>query len=406
MRRLAALVAVLALAACAPQPPGQLKQSALARDLKPSLASADQKTLVDGNTDFAFDLLRAADPGNLAVSPFSVSSALAMTYAGARGDTATQMAGALHFTLPGATLHAGFDWLDLGLQLGDKVRIANALFAQTGLHLESPFLDTLKRDYGTGVYLLDFAKKAEDARTQIDGWVSAVTNGKIPNILAPGDVDAATRFVLVNAVYLNCTWKRRFDPARTKSATFHLDGGASASVPTMHQAADLAYARGNGWQMVALPYAGVDLEMDLILPDAGTLDALTAHLDAATFDAMVHSLDPGKVDLSLPRFTVESALPLGRTLEGFGMTDAFDPAAADFSGIDGGRDLHLTKVVHKAYVRVDESGTEAAAATAVVGAGAVYEPAVPLAFDRPFLFVIRHPASGTVLFVGRVMDPR
>lgn len=425
MRTIAPLTAatlVLALTACGPgssTPPGEVQRSSLSRDLSPAVAKDDRAALVDGNTAFATSLYQVLDgkSGNLAYAPYSVSLALAMTYAGARGDTATQMASALHFDLPQDRLHPAFDWLDL--ELGKRgagakgtngrpfrLVIANALFGQKGFHFEKPFLDTLALNYGAAMHLLDFENASEASRLQINDWVDTVTEGHIPSLLPSGTVNPATRLVLVNAIYFDAAWASPFEKDLTMSAPFHLASGKTVDVPTMHQGETVGYAKGDGWQMVALPYDGNEVEMDLVLPDPGRLADVEAGLDAKTFSSMTGALTPTDVLLSLPKFEVRSKLKLGDTLQSLGMRDAFDPSRADLSGMDGARDLSITAVIHEAWVKVDEEGTEAAAATAVVSAGSAAPVGLNLAFDRPFLFVIRDRPTGAVLFVGRVTDPR
>ena len=383
--------------------------SGLARDTSPQVAGSDYAALVAGDTAFAVDLLHqvSGGDGNLFFSPHSISQALAMTYAGAAGATATQMAQALHFTLSPATLHAAMNRLDLDLasraqQASSDTRpfqlhVANAIWGQDGTAFEAPFLDTLAVNYGAGLHVVDYIADPQGARSTINGWVADRTNDKIQDLLPEGSIDQLTRLVLTNAIYFSAAWAHPFEAAATADGTFTTAGGP-VTAPMMHEVAEASYGAGAGYQAAELPYDGDQLSMVVIVPDA------LASFEA-TLTAVVQSLSTADLTLTLPRFRYTTPLSLGAALQALGMVDAFSPAA-DFSGIDGARDLQITGVLHKGFVGVDEAGTEAAAATAVVvGTTSVPEPHV-LAVDRPFLFLIRDRPTGAILFVGRVVDPR
>jgi serpin B len=388
--------------------------SGLARNLSPQVADADYAALVAGDTAFAVDLLHqvgGAD-GNLFFSPHSISQALAMTYAGAAGTTATQMADALHFTLPPATLHAAMDRLDLELAsrataaTSDtrpfQLHVANAIWGQDGAPFQAPFLDTLAVNYGAGLHVVDYAHAAETARGTINDWVAARTNDKILDLLPVGSVDAGTRLVLTNAIYFSAAWAHPFEASATADGAFTTTGGPVA-VPMLHEVAELSYGAGDGYQAAEIPYDGEQLSMVVIVPDA--LASFQAALTPDKLAAVLHALSTASVTLTLPKFRFTAPLSLAPALQALGMVDAFGPAA-DFSGIDGARDLQITGVLHKGFVGIDEAGTEAAAATAVVvGTTSVPEPHT-LVVDRPFLFAIRDRPTGAILFVGRVVDPR
>ncbi|HEX9076883.1 MAG TPA: serpin family protein [Anaerolineae bacterium] len=380
--------------------------------------SGDVARLVAGNNAFAFDLYRglSAAPGNLFYSPHSISSALAMTYAGARGATAQQMAQALHFELAGDSLHPAFNSLDLELATrgegakgkdgkGFRLRTVNALWGQKGYQFLPGFLDVLAENYGAGMRLLDFSA-AEQSRQTINAWVSDQTESRIKDLIAKGMLDAATRLVLTNAIYFNAAWAEAFSAEQTRDGTFNLLDGGKVTVPMMNRTEFFSYAKGEGYQAVALPYDKRELSMLIVMPAAGQWNIFESSLDAKRVEVIVKSLDNKRVVLSMPKFKVETSYQLTETLRGLGMRDAFEPGLADFSGMDGTRNLFIGQVIHKAFVAVDEAGTEAAAATAVImPTGARIEQPVVLNLDRPFFFLIRDNATGAILFVGRVMNP-
>lgn len=415
MKRLLALVL---LAACGDSGTTDIPEvrSDVARELAPNVSDADFASAVDGNAAFATDLYQQVrgKPGNLFMSPHSISVALAMTWAGASTNTAAQMADVLHFSLPGAQQHAAFNKLDLQLASraenakGDtipfKLTTANAIFGQTGWTFMDPFLDTLARNYGAGLRVLDFATAPEPARETINNWVEDKTNDRIKDLLPEGSINNGTRLVLTNAIYFSAAWEEPFKASETSDRPFWIGGDAQVVVPTMHQNTKRGYGAGAGYKAGELSYDGGQLSMVVIVPD--NLAAFEASLDAQKLKDVLGSLSEHMLDLTLPKFRFEAPLGLKDILIEMGMTDAFTPGAADFSGIDGTRNLVITDVLHKGFVAVDEKGTEAAAATAViVGETSLPQPAT-LLVDRPFLFVIRDKPTGAILFIGRVVDPR
>ena len=386
-----------------------------------SASSADVHTLVDGNNTFAFDLYRtlSSADGNLFYSPYSVSLALAMTYAGARGETERQMAETLGFRLPQQALHAAFNTLDLELGArgadddGFRLRIASAVWGQRDYEFLDDFLDHLAQHYGAGVMSADFQGAPEASRVAINDWVAERTEDRVRDLIPPGLIHSLTRMALVNAVYFDASWALPFPEARTAPGPFHLLDGGSVEAPMMRTNEEFTYASGDGYQAVDLPYDGYELSMTILLPDRGRFQEFEQGLDAELLSRAIADLHPRTVDLSMPRFGFESQFRLAETLKAIGMGDAFDPSRSDFSGIDGrscaaGDDpcLYVEDVVHQGFVSVDEAGTEAAAATAVLlrneSAG---PPPVTVAIDRPFIFLIRDRATGAILFVGRVLVP-
>jgi serpin B len=404
-----------------PTPDGPVAQSTLARNTQPTVSGADALELRAGDTAFAADLYQtlAKDPAfsgkNMFFSPHSISTALAMTYAGARGNTASQMAGALHFTLPQDRLHPALDALDLSLSSrgqgakGDdgkafRLRVTNSLWGAPQIPFAEPFLDTLATSYGAGVRLTDFQKDPEAARHTINGWVDGQTEDRIKELLGPGTIQQDTRLVLVNAIYFNAAWATPFDPKATRPATFH---GAAGDVDAqmMSEGGELAYAEGQGWQAVSLPYDGKELSLIAVLPQ--DLASFEAGFAGAQAESIVSSMRTAAVNLSLPKFKIEgSSVSLKTALAARGMTDAFTPGVADFSGMTTAESLSISDVIHQAFVSVDEAGTEAAAATAVIMTGsAAPTKVVDVTFDRPFVFFVRDDATGAVLFLGRVTSP-
>ncbi len=385
------------------------RASAPPEDAAPAAAAIDA---------FGFDLYRAVAPadGNAVVSPASVAIALAMARAGAQGETATQMDAVLRAVgAPAST--SGLVALDAALAARSgtfadaqgtsrpvTLRIANAPFAQRDMQLEPAFLDALASRFGAGLRLVDYRADPEAARRLIDGWVKEQTSGRIPELLAPGAFDSLTRLVLVNAIYLKAPWALPFDPTATTPRPFTRSDGSTISVPTMHLVDALRHGSGPGWQAVELPYVGGSLALDLILP--ADIAAFRAGLDAGQLSTITAALGDRQVDLHLPRFDIVTRVDLATVLAGMGMPLAFDPQQADFAGITPDERLFISSVAHQATISVDEAGTEASAATAVVmRATAMPAEAVALDLNRPFVFALRDLPTGAVLFLGQVADP-
>ena len=393
------------------------------RVTSPDLGPADMNDLVAGNSAFAFDLYQAlrAEDGNLFYSPYSISLALAMTYAGARGETEQQMANTLHFILSQDRLHSAFNGLDLELAgrgegakgtdgEGFRLNIVNALWGQEDFEFLSEFLDLVAENYGAGLNLVDFVNAAEDSRIIINDWVSEQTEGKIEDLIPPGVIDGLTRLVLTNAIFFNAAWLNPFRESQTKDGPFHLLDGGEATVSMMRRTAAFGLANGDGYQAVELPYDGSELSMVILLPDTGSFEEFEGSLDVNLVRTITGGVVPTRVALTMPKFEFDSDFSLRDTLGAMGMPVAFISSLgsctskrADFSGMTGICDLSIKDVVHKAFVSVDEAGTEAAAATAVVMETESLPPS--LTIDRPFVFLIRDIETGAILFVGRVVNP-
>jgi serpin B len=399
---------------------GTVLRSSQQRDASPEVPASDLAALVAGNSDFAFDLyhqIRKTEEGNLFFSPQSISQALAMTWGGARGANATQMGEVLSFTLPAERLHPAFNELDLTLASrgqgaqgmdgqGFRLRLVNALWGQEGYGFLESFLDLLAVNYDAGLRLLDFAADPDAARLTINDWVAQQTEDKIKDLLEPGTVTGDTRLVLTNAIYFNAQWQEVFPTENSAEADFHLLDGSAVTVPTMSNYTAYGYAAGDGYQAVEVPYDGGDLAMLVVLPDAGRFTEVEAGLDGPALAALAARLETTDLFLTLPKWTVDTKLSLKDQLKGLGMTDAFSPTRGDFTGINGGVEpLWISDVIHQAHVLVNEYGTEAAAATAVVMVGGGVPSQLRVDVDRPFIYVIRDRPTGTILFVGRIVNP-
>lgn len=389
------------------------------RNTAPPSGEIALRELVSGNTAFAIDLYQrlAEKPGNLFYSPYSISLALAMTYAGARGETERQMAQTLRFSLPQEQLHPAFNMLDLNLRpLEQKtpaadeqpfqLNIANSLWGQEGFDFLPEFLDLLAENYGAGMYRVDY-NQPETARRLINGWVEEQTREKIKDLIAEGVLNPLTRLVLVNAIYFKGAWVYPFDEEATREAPFTLLDSNPVNVPMMHLAKDLLYLRGENYSAVRLPYRESAIGMLIIVPDEGKFEEVEKALTPQMLEEIRSNISLAAVRLAMPKFKMETSFDLSRTLAEMGMPEAFDRSLADFSGMTGRKDLFISDVVHKAFVDVNEAGTEAAAATAVImELKAMPMNEVELTIDRPFLFFIEDQQSGSLLFAGRVVDPR
>ena len=400
---------------------GATLQSEKMRIVELEVSESDQTDLTDGNGAFAFDLYQKlkTSEGNLFYSPYSISAALAMTYAGASSTTAALMATALHFNLSQEKLHPAFNWLDSELAKrgegaegkddeGFRLNVVNAIWGQKGYGFKVAFLDTLAENYGAGLRILDFISEPDKSRVTINDWVNEQTEKRIQNLIAPGGITPLTRLVLTNAIYFNAAWENQFYEEATENLSFYLLDGGSVTVPMMKQTESLRYAKGDNYQAVELPYDGGELSMVILLPAEGKFTEFENSLDYRQADRIFSSLKGKRVKLTMPKFEFESDFSLKQALSALGMAEAFS-GGADFSGITGNSDLFIGDVVHKAFVSVDENGTEAAAATAVIMLGSAPGPKpeepVTVTIDRPYIFLIRDIETGAILFIGRILNP-
>ncbi len=380
----------------------------------PEDVAAAAATLAQDNTAFACELYRRLRPGNdnLFLSPWSISNAFAMAYAGAEGQTAAQMASALNFTLTEQLLHPAFAELDAKLtaaQAGEGVRldVANSLWPQADYPLLEDYLALLKEYYGVSVTQVDYREAREEARALINAWVEAKTEDKIRNLIQPGVLTALTRLVLVNAIYFKGSWESPFDGKDTQLANFTVAPGRPVKTPMMNQTGDFKYADLDSLEILQLPYQGGQLALTILLPEA--IDGLTwleGQLSADHLTAWQEQLVRQKIKIQVPQFKLTSSFRLDQSLRAMGMEDAFDASAADFAGMDGKPNwLFIGAAVHKAFVEVNETGTEAAAATGLV-MGLTSVPQHPIfRANHPFVFLIQEIESGNLLFLGRLVDP-
>jgi serpin B len=393
-------------------------QSDKPRITSPAVGNSDLSALIDGNTAFTLDLYQQLqkEEGNIFYSPYSLSVALAMTYAGARGETEQQMAQALSFFLSQDRLHPTFNYLDQELASrgegaegkdgeGFRLNIVNDIWGQKDFTFLPDFLDTLAENYGAGLRILDFIGNPEEARVTINDYISEQTEEKIKDLIPQGIISEMTRLVLTNAIYFNAAWLYPFSEDMTSDGIFYLLDGGEVTVPMMYQGETLGYAEGNDYQAVELPYDGEELSMVILLPDSGQFENFEMSLDSEKLKDIISRLRYQHVELTLPKWEFETSFQMKETLQAMGMPIAFTEAA-DFSGMTGRRDLYIADVVHKAFVSVDEAGTEAAAASAVImDLTAMPGDSAVVTVDRPFIFLIRDIETGAILFFGRVMNP-
>jgi serpin B len=367
------------------------------------------------NNAFGIDLYKkliTEEKGNIFISPYSISSALAMTYAGARGNTEKQMAKVLYFNLPQEDIHKAFSFLNAYFNRPNKsyqLAIANALWGQANYPFQKEFIDLLNKYYEAGFNEVDFvnAENREKARLTINKWVEDKTNNKIKELIHPEDISALTRLILVNAIYFKGKWQNQFDPKETRDMPFNLENKKKINVPMMHQEGKFNYTEDEKVQVLELPYSEKELSMVIFLPKEGiSLSDFEKELSIERVNKLLSNLSQEKVDVYIPKFKMEKRYILNKILIDLGMSDAFDMMLADFSGMTGSKDLYISKVIHQSFVEVNEEGTEAAAATAVIMSGKSIAPMIiEFKADRPFLFIIRDIKTNTILFMGRFVEP-
>ena len=397
-------------------------KSDLAREMNPVIDEAQLQSLAKDNTAFAltfFNQIRETDD-NIIFSPFSLSLALSMTMAGAETSTEQAMLEALQLNLPENEIHAAFNALLLAIEAsqelgqdemeGDQfqLNIANSIWGQSGYSFKADFLDILAQHYGAGIFSVDYRQNPEGARNAINDWVAEETEDKIEDLIPAGAIDPLTRLVLANAIYFNGSWLHPFSQNATAQAPFYTVDGSEISVDMMKLFGErFSYHQGQNFQALNLPYLSSDFVMTLLVPDEGVYEDFEASLTVDSLSEILSNMSFERVDLEMPKFDFESSVNANNPLIALGMDDAFDPERADFSGITEEEELMITDVLHKATITVDEEGTEAAAATAVIVGvtSAMPDEPISLVIDRPFIFMIRHLQTNTILFMGRVLQP-
>ncbi|MGA7270401.1 MAG: serpin family protein [Acidimicrobiia bacterium] len=385
-----------------------------------SVSSGDLAAVVAGDRALGLELLReAAGDGNIMLSPYSVATALSMAYAGARGQTAAEMADVMHLTVEDQTLHGVRSAIDSALEelpppQDDEdtrqpftIRPANSAWGQGGYPFQDDYLRVLAEGYGAGLRLVDYMHDPDGATDVINQWTADATEGRIPDLIPAGAIDDLTRLVLVNAIWFEANWAEPFDPAATADGSFTLLNGSEAVVPFMHMSIRTGYADTDLFEAVKLPYAG-DALMVIALPKTGSPADLAGALRPQDLDV---EWEDAMVDLALPKFEFDSTVPLKNLLTGMGMRAAFTPPVtgapdeADFTGITQARELYVSDALHDTSITVDENGTEAAAASAVIMNIVSRPMAATFSADRPFLFWIEHSPTAEPLFLGQVTNP-
>lgn len=396
-----------------------LAQSPLAHDTNPQVSDTDLASVVSGNTEFAlklFPLLDTEPNDNTFFSPYSITQAFALLAPGAFGTTLNEIDQTLFFTLSQDLFNPAFNRLNLllanettGAAVANNLQTptmnnANALWAQKGMSIQQAYLDTLAVNYGAGLYLVDFENAAETSRQAINNWVEAQTDNSIQNLIPQGGISAATRLVLTNAILFKANWASPFSQQETVSKTFNNRDGSTSSKLFMGQEFFAPYVQADGCQAIDIPYAGNNLSMLVIMPAPGTIDTFLASLTPAIVTDITNQLTTSmQIVFSMPKFSFTQTASLSAILQSLGMTAPFDPTQADFSGIDGNRDLYIGDVFHKAFIDVDEAGTVASAATAIVITPIVTTLKLNLTINYPFIFLIRERSTGLILFMGKVV---
>ena len=396
--------------------PGDVIRSDASR-ATPVAERPDLEAVVASDAAFGLDLFEViADEGNVMISPYSIATALSMLYPGARGDTATEIADVLHLSVSDGSLHQVRNEIDARLAeapppMGEEdtrapftIRPANSAWGQGGYPFLEEYLGVLAAHYGAGLRVVDYVGDPEGSRQIINDWVEDATENRIENLIPEGAITVDTRLSLVNAIWFKANWFEPFDPDRTEPGTFTTLDGTEIDTPLMRADLRTGYASTDLFEAVRLPYAG-DAAMVVLLPNEGSPAGLAARLTPEDLDI---AWQEHIVDLTLPSFEFEAEISLKAALQALGMRKAFerpDSDGADFTGITELRQLYVTDAFHKTFIALDEEGTEAAAATAIiVGLESAPQPATFTA-DRPFLFWIEHTSTGEMLFLGQLVDP-
>jgi serpin B len=405
------LLLSISLVACGPSSAlADEVKSDKSRDLSPQISETELAGLLNGNGEFAlslYNMLKDEKDGNLFYSPYSISLMMAMAYAGARGETEQQMADAMEFNLSQEELHEAFNYLALQLiqrtsdNANFKLNIVNDVWGQKDYPFLQGYLDVLAENYGAGLKVLDYIHDPEGARQIINDYIYEQTNQLIKDLIPEGSINILTRLVLTNAIYFKADWKNKFNKDSTHDGTFNLLDGSQVTVPMMNQREFFKVANGQGWQAIELPYEGEKIAMDIFVPE--DFSAYESSMDFVTLSQIMTQMQSVDVLFTMPKFRFSSDFDLKNALTALGMPVAFDPFQADFTGIATVEQLYIQAVVHKAAVAVDEEGTEAAAAGAVI-IGTVSMPQL-FTVDKPFIFLIRDLETGTILFMGRVLNP-
>ncbi len=397
-------------------------QSNLIRESSPEISLEQIRVLAQDNTNFAlaFYNILSQGEGNIIYSPISLSLALSMALAGAESSTEAAMIEALNFTLPEDEIYPTFNALILAIEQSQEkpmaesggnefqLNIANSIWGQAGYDFKQEFLDILARNYGAGMHLVNYLENPDHARQLINDWVEEETQEKIKDLIPSGAIDTLTRLVLANAIYFNGSWQYPFSENGTENAPFFALDNSEIDVEMMRLFGEsLGYVKGENFQAVNLPYLSYDFSMTILVPDQGSFIDFENGLSSEEIISIQNQFTSQRVDLQMPKFDYESTINANDALAELGMSNAFDFQTADFSDITEVEKLYISEVLHKATITVDEEGTEAAAATAIImKAGSIQttDP-IQLTIDRPFIYIIQHNPTGSILFMGRVLQP-
>ncbi len=382
--------------------------------LSPSIEQNSTTALVDGLNTFAFDmysgLQKEYQGQNIFFSPISISTALAMLYPGARGDTKSEMSTALHFTMPDTELLSTFNVLDASLNQQSENYIfkeVNALWPDATFKIKTDYLDAIMQNFGAGLYPLDFLHHHEESRLTINKWVEENTNRKIVDLLKEGDIIPDTRLVLTNAVYFNAQWVDEFEESSTTKSPFYVKDGSSVTVPMMSQISYFNYGESNDAKIIELLYSDYNTSMLIVMPNEGSWESFTNSFNLSLYNSMIKQMSSKNIELYMPKYKFKTPpYSLKRSLSVLGMKKAFEDSA-DFKNI-ADEFIKVGDVLHKAFISVDEKGTEAAAATAITmidTAIMMPEDVMTLRIERPFILFIRNRVSGQILFMGEILNP-
>lgn len=404
----------LLLAGCtdqSPPPKNQPKEPLTFADDSNS-TSEGVASVVNGSNQFALDFYSwlKDDDKNIFFSPYSILVALAMSYEGARGLTAEEMRSVLYFPEDNTVRRSAFAWLYNNMNKEEKeyfLSTANALWAHEDYEFLGEYFDLIERYYMGKVTNLDFVGEPEKSRETINDWVEKQTNDKIKDLIPPGVINEWTRLVLTNAIYFKGNWVKQFDKEKTKEQDFKVNHEVIVKVPMMSMTGeDFNYTETEDLQILEMTYEGGNLSMLILLPKGDNLESLETSINAEKLNEWRNNLIYREIDIYIPKFKFETKYFMGETLQAMGMPTAFSPDEADFSGMDGTKTLYISHVIHQGFVEVNEEGTEAAAATAVVISETCVQPQPPIfRADHPFIFLIQNRETGNILFLGRVVDP-
>lgn len=404
----------------APTPPEQTPLSADSdgkkRDLSPQVEPAELTELVQSNNEFALALYQqfAARPGSFLISPLSASAVLSMASAGAKSETERQMRDTLHFKLPAERHHKAFNLLDLTFLNAQRenqltqTTLVNSIWTLEGYPVKQSFLDSMIVNYGSELTALDFGSKPDESAATINRWVAEKTGGRIKDLIDPANLNETTKALLVNAIHFIGKWQSNFDTAKTAPDWFTPWDKERIRVPMMRQEHAFSYVQSKSYEAVELFYSGGQTSMVLIMPpDRESFRRLEQSLELSILENVLGKMETKYIDLVMPTWKAESvSFNLKEDLQNLGMRDAFDPQLADFTGISSVPELHISEIVQKTFIDVDEYGTEAAASTGItLTRYGTPDEVVAVHFNRPFLYLIRDIPTQSILFIGRLVEP-